>query len=52
MKKAGDALNKADQLAKTAGNQALASQIEDFMKKNPLKPPAGDPGSAAPNGPM
>jgi tetratricopeptide (TPR) repeat protein len=33
---AGKALKKADELAKAAGNQQLALQIEDFMKKNPL----------------
>jgi TonB family protein len=32
--KATDALNKADQQAKAEGNEALALQIETFMKKN------------------
>ncbi len=32
--KATDALNKADQEAKAAGNEAMALQIETFIKKN------------------
>ena len=32
--KATDALNKADQQAKAEGNEALALQIETFIKKN------------------
>lgn len=40
-KKALDALNHADSLAKTAGNEALALSIETFIKNNLGETPAG-----------
>jgi TonB family protein len=40
-KKALDALNHADQLAKTGGNEALALSIESFIKTNLGETPAG-----------
>jgi len=40
-KKALDALNHADSLAKTAGNEALALSIETFIKNNLAQTPAG-----------
>jgi tetratricopeptide (TPR) repeat protein len=40
-KKALDALNHADALAKTAGNEALALSIETFIKNNLSATPAG-----------
>jgi tetratricopeptide (TPR) repeat protein len=40
-KKALDALNKADSLAKAAGNEALALSIETFIKTNLGGTPAG-----------
>jgi tetratricopeptide (TPR) repeat protein len=43
-KKAADALAKADQLAKAAGNEALSLQIETFVKQNL------NSGSSAPSG--
>jgi TonB family protein len=42
-KKAVDALNKADELAKAAGNVSLSLQIEGFIKTN-VKPAAGGGG--------
>jgi len=39
--KAADALNKADQQAKADGNEALALQIETFIKSNLNGAPAG-----------
>ncbi|MGA8533093.1 MAG: energy transducer TonB [Candidatus Tumulicola sp.] len=40
-KKALDALNHADSLAKSAGNEALALSIETFIKNNLSQTPAG-----------
>lgn len=40
-KKALDALNHADSLAKAAGNEALALSIETFIKNNLAQTPAG-----------
>jgi tetratricopeptide (TPR) repeat protein len=40
-KKALDALNHADTLAKSAGNEALALSIETFIKNNLTQTPAG-----------
>jgi|HubBroStandDraft_4_1064222.scaffolds.fasta_scaffold00020_35 TonB family protein len=40
-KKAAEALDKADQQAKAEGNEALALQIESFVKKNLNATPAG-----------
>jgi tetratricopeptide (TPR) repeat protein len=40
-KKALDALNHADALAKSAGNEALALSIETFIKNNLAQSPAG-----------
>jgi TonB family protein len=40
-KKALDALNKADSLAKQSGNEALALQIETFIKQNLNATPGG-----------
>lgn len=40
-KKALDALNHADSLAKTAGNEALALSIETFIKNNLAETPTG-----------
>ncbi|HTX59757.1 MAG TPA: energy transducer TonB [Verrucomicrobiae bacterium] len=42
-KKALDALNKADQLAKAAGNEQLALTIESFIKTNLNSKPAAPP---------
>lgn len=39
-KKAGDSLDKADQLAKAEGNEALALEIETFIKNNLKTAPA------------
>lgn len=46
-KKASDALDKADQEAKTEGNEALALQIETFVKKNLNSSPAGGSGGGS-----
>jgi TonB family protein len=43
-KKATDALNKADQLAKAQGDEAMSLQIETFMKKNLNTGSAGQSG--------
>jgi TonB family protein len=46
-KKATDALDKADQEAKAAGDIALSLQIESFVKKNLNAAPAGQSGGGS-----
>ena len=46
-KKASDALDKADQQAKAEGNEALALQIESFVKKNLNGASGGQSGSGS-----
>jgi tetratricopeptide (TPR) repeat protein len=45
-KRALDSLNRADQLAKAAGNIALSLQIETFIKQNLNSAPASQSGSS------
>jgi TonB family protein len=46
-KKASDALNKADQLAKASGDEALSLQIETFIKKYINAAPSGQSGGGS-----